>query len=350
VRFSDSTRTLPFALAMATECPRYLGVPAPCTAPQRAVWANYVLSFGPIVNRQPLSAKATINEVRLVSKSQGRLLWTVGGYWENRKDGATSQLNSVDPATGIVKFPYVTEYSRSLGVKLNQTAAFGEATFKATDRLSITGGARYYSYDKSTFTQVTKTSFLIPSVAGPPSFFKGSDTGWVSKVNVSFDVSRDLMLYAQRSEGFRPGGVNNAPGLPDGYVTYKPDSLVNYEVGAKSTLLDGRMTLNAAAYHIDWSDMQVVARIPNFGFITNIGSAKINGFELEGAARPITGLTVRGNLAYNHGELAQDQVNGIVTAPGRKGDRIPNEPDFTGALSIEYLHPVARQLARGVAR
>lgn len=341
VRNLDNGLTLPFTLAQAAQCPRFIGIAGPCDAAQRAQWTNYVQSFGPLVNRQPLTAKSTIQEARLTSNGEGRLTWAVGGYLEERKDAAVSAVVGADPVTGIVKFPLVQEFARELGVSLRQTAVFGEATYRPVEALSITLGARRYAYKNHTYAQVTDTSFINASVAGPPAFFATNDKGWVTKVNVSYDVTGDLMVYAQRSEGFRPGGVNSAPALPPEFVSFGPDELVNYEGGVKSTWFDGRMTLNAAAYRINWSNMQVAVRIPSFQFNANLGAAKVYGFEIEGAARPMTGLTLRGNLAVNHGELKQDQIaGGGVTAAGLKGDRIPNEPSFTGALSVEYLRPV----------
>ena len=238
--------------------------------------------------------------------------------------------------TGIIKFPIVYNFSRSIAVSLKQTAFFGEVTLRPLSGLAITGGVRRYSYDKTSTSQVLMTSYINGSTAGPPLTTNDDASGWVTKLNISYDVTDALMVYATRSEGFRPGGLNNTPNLPAYLVSYSSDSLINYEIGVKSTWFDRLLTLNLSFYRIDWSDMQISASIPNFSFITNVGAARIQGMEAEFTLRPMAGLVLNGNAAYQHGVLRADQINDIVTAAGKKGDRIPFEPIFTAALSAQY--------------
>lgn len=339
VKTIDGTRGALSVITPATHCARYLGITGACSEAQKNVYRDWVRSILPLSGWQPMNVDAWVHEARLSSNGDGPLTWTVGAFLEDRKDWSQSSTVEADPVTGVVYTPIIYNFARTVAVDLKQTAFFGEVSYKPIDRLTITGGLRRYSYDKSSASQVLMTSYINASIAGPLANYDSDASGWVTKLNVSYDVTPDVMVYATRSEGFRPGGINNTPGLTADYIPYTSDELTNYEAGIKTSWFNGRLTANASAYQIDWKDMQVSARIPNFSFIANVGASRIRGLEFEAAARPIRGLTLNGNFNIVDGKLREDQILGIVEAPGRAGDRIPFEPSFTSALSAEYAWP-----------
>ena len=112
----------------------------------------------------------------------------------------------------------------------------------------------------------------------------------------------------------------------------------------KSTLAPG-VYLNVAGYRIDWDNLQVSARTAGtgsvFGLIANAGAAKIEGVEIEFSARPVEGLSIGTNLGYTHARLSEDQVSTIVTATGRKGDRLAFVPKWSLSASAEYTWPLS---------
>jgi iron complex outermembrane recepter protein len=170
-------------------------------------------------------------------------------------------------------------------------------------------------------------------------------SGWVYKFNASYKFNKDFMAYATASEGFRPGGANNIPGLNSALVVYNPDSLWNYETGVKTTWLGGKLTANASAYRIDWKNRQTSALTADglYSFITNAGAARIQGLELEVAAKPMTGLSLTGAVGYTDAKLTQDQANANILvdgSTGKKGDRIPLVPDWSASLSASYVWPL----------
>jgi hypothetical protein len=159
-------------------------------------------------------------------------------------------------------------------------------------------------------------------------------------------INEAAMFYATASQGFRPGGANQVIGLSADLTPYRSDSLWNYEIGSKFTLLDRKLTLNLAAYQIDWTNIQVSGRTTNgaFSFLSNAGAARIRGVEAEAFLRPMRGLqlTLSGN--YIDPKLTEDQVNESVVAAGRAGDRIPFIPNWSGAVGAEYTTPVSNSL------
>ncbi|MBT6039493.1 MAG: TonB-dependent receptor, partial [Halieaceae bacterium] len=161
----------------------------------------------------------------------------------------------------------------------------------------------------------------------------------------------DLNFYASASKGFRIGGVNgqvsptlcgdelDSVGLdPDSLRTYDSDSLWSYEVGVKSRLADNRVSLNAAAFFIDWSDSLQVQRLAcGFQVDANVGDVESKGFEVELSAAPIEGLTLDMGIGYTDTEVASASGDGF---PGyAEGQALHGVPDWTGTGSAQYIFP-----------
>lgn len=299
---------------------------------------------------QPQGVKNWTNELRFSSTGSGPFNWTVGGFLEDRKTWVRSTLLSADPNTGkLLEFvPENIYYDRTINDDLKQKALFAEASYKFFDKLTATYGVRWYEYDKTVGGIVEQGQIHY---ASPESGFVETDTtenGFVHKFNLSYEFSRDLMIYAQAAQGFRPGGVNQANGLPAAQAAYQSDSLWNYEVGVKSQPIRG-VYVNLTGYQIDWSSMQVSARLAGignvFGLIANVGSARVRGLEAELTARPISGLSFGTNVGYTDAKLTETPVAGNISVSGaKKGDRLPNVPRWNVNANAEYLWPLSDTL------
>jgi iron complex outermembrane receptor protein len=356
LRNSDYTPTLSANRANATSCRNYIaGGPAAagttnpaCSTAQMAQYTAYADSRTPGALYQPMGLTSWNHELRANgSLFDDKLDWTAGAYLEKRDDFIESQVAKAS-AAGVINATDLTAW-RHVGTETKQTAFFGEITYKPIEKLSITGGLRRFDYDKTVSGQVLISNFITQSYVGPAAQVDASASGWVSKVNVSYQVTSDAMVYALAAKGFRPGGANNVPGLASALLAYAPDSLWNYEAGVKTQWFDRRLTLNAAAYQIDWSNMQISATSANgaFGFLTNAGAAKIQGLEIEATARPISGLTLSATAAFVDAKLTQDQANSTVLiggSTGLRGDAFPNVADFSGSVAAEYTWPLQGDL------
>jgi outer membrane receptor protein involved in Fe transport len=314
-----------------------------CTASQLSSYYGYIDSLSPAAIYYPGSTKDFTQEVRLSSTSGDVLDWTVGGFFQNRKNDVTSSDARADDATGEIIFPTQLFYRREIFDKLKQVAAFGEATYHVTPAVSLTAGIRYYDYDKtvSGFTDIGWT--LIGAPVRPVNTVDSSQNGTLLKFNASWQANRDMLFYATASQGFRPGGANQVIGLSADLTPYEADKLWNYEVGSKLTLLGRALTLNLAAFQIDWDNMQVSGRTTNgaFSFLSNAGAARIRGLEAEAFVRPMEGLQLNFSGNYLDAKLTQDQISDAVVAAGRSGDRIPYIPHFAGSVGAEYRAPVS---------
>lgn len=166
------------------------------------------------------------------------------------------------------------------------------------------------------------------------------------KATLQWQVTPDKLLYATASKGYRPGGPNNpAPaslcgaevqglGLSQGQLNrYSPDNLWNYEIGAKTSWLDRRLTVNASAFYIDWSKVQqqIVLQC-GFNITANFGNAVSKGGELEIEFRPIKPLTLSAGFGYTDARLKND----VPGTAAKDGDQLQNVPKWTVTASAEY--------------
>jgi iron complex outermembrane recepter protein len=240
-----------------------------------------------------------VEEARLASDPGGKFDWVIGGFYLDRRHDVDYNYRSspeylaAHNITGLPDEYYQRQNNHFLS---HEIAGFGELTYRITDRFWLTGGARYGNLDAQTYIEGGYTSayllYAITGLSGPLAMVpiapavgveaKGSRTSY--KLSASFQPMPSLTTYVTASTGFRAPVVNGFAGrrsvvdpndlvIPAGADS---DKIKNYEIGAKGTWLDGRLTSNLAVYVIDWSDIQVQANrvSDSVQFATNIGAAR----------------------------------------------------------------------------
>ncbi len=230
-----------------------------------------------------------------------------------------------------------------------ELAAYGELTYNFDERWAVTAGGRYY---KTTVDVKSQSDGFAND--GPSSYAdEQEETGFNPSFLVEAVINDEMNVYASAAKGFRVGGVNgNLPqGLcgpeidalninPDQTRTYDSDELWSYELGVKSTLADNRVTLNAAVYYIDWTDVQQFNRLAcGFQYTANAGEAESKGFEVEMAAAITDGLTATVGVGYTDAEITDSGGIGGVS----DGDKVQGVPDWTASGSLEYMFPMGNQ-------
>jgi iron complex outermembrane receptor protein len=323
--------------------------------------------------REDAEEEAINQEIRLVSKGDGPLSWIVGGFYNKSEANAESREFTPGYAAfnGGVR-PDNLEYYSVDRVELTEQAIFGEISYRFTDAWQVTLGARKYAYELETASAVDFPLFnSVFGGAGPNditlNFEDGGqeDDGWLFKLNTSYDLSEDVLVYATISEGYRIGNSNGvapcpnplpinqiACGLPN-EMAYFPDKTKNYELGIHSQWLDRRLTLNGAIFLVEWTDPQVASATEN-GLIPitkNGEAAESIGAELDFRFKVTPNLTVRGNYSYAKAELTETTLNLIpsINPPGfqstiayengEAGDRLPGSPESKGSFYLEYSAP-----------
>lgn len=261
-------------------------------------------------------------EVVLTSTHLERWRWSLGGMYRHATDTVVQFLSPLlpDPLTDL------DDTSES-------TAIYGEATRVFLDgRLELTGGLRYFEDEVK----------LADRVFGQPfddNFHKISP-----RVVLSWHPSAGWTLYTSYAQGFR-SGAQQSPGTPAGIPAVGPDTLNNYELGAKANLADGRISIDTALYYLDWKDPQQslyvtspITGLPVLALI-NGDSASGLGFDFGISARPAVGLRVGASFSWNELGFDSDVFSSGGLYAARK-DRLNNSPKMTGGLSLQYEFPL----------
>jgi len=330
----------------AAGCMRMFSLSQACSADQMGRYSAYVDSVYPAILNQPAKLTAEIHELRAASTGQGPLKWTLGAYSEVRGDYIDSQVRHVDPLTGSMTEPPVLIGRRDIENHLSQSAVFGELSYAVTPATELTVGARRFDYVKRDRGAVQVANVVSGTWADYGIDARTEERGWSLKALASHRFGPDLFGYAQISQGFRPGGVNVVPGLPESLAVYRSDSLNNYELGLKGQTSGGRFTANVALYRVTWTDMQYAAQTQNraFTYVTNIGAARIRGLEVEATAQRVAGWNLAASLTLTDARLTADQVTNTAIGLGLEGDRLPVVPKVAAAASMERRWTLAEGL------
>lgn len=231
-----------------------------------------------------------------------------------------------------------------------QTAGFGEATWKITDKWTAVAGLRYFTEDLTGYQEQTHPFGGFPpgtasGVPIPDARRSYNKVTW--KANLSYEFSRAALAYGTVATGFRSGGLN-AQSEPFEPIpgSYAPDSLTNYELGLKGRLFGGYFAYQVDGYLIHWDNMQVQLTTPDgtFSYIGNAGTAEVKGAEFDLKARPVEHLTAWLTGSYQDAHLtqgasaAQKLLNPTL---GVTGDSIPNVPKLQFGAGLDYSYPLS---------
>ena len=270
-------------------------------------------------------------EIRLQSPEDEHFEWLLGAYYTREKGIIDQDFNAVEPGTltpidGLPLLGVATIHSR-----YRELAGFANATLHLGERFDLTFGGRY-SGNKQVADQVSD-GVLAGGFNKLPEA-RSSENVFTFSVAPQFEVSDQATIYARVAKGFRPGGPNVlAPGAPPELATYGSDSLISYELGVKAETVDRSFSIDIAAFHIDWKDIQVFGQVNDFGVNFNGGKAKSDGLEFTTTLRPAGGLTFSLNGAYTNARLKDD------TPPlvgGLAGDRLPYTPKYSIGANADY--------------
>ena len=280
---------------------------------------------------QETELKKFTQELRLSSNAGKRFDWLAGLYYTDEQ-GAIAQRyhavvpGSMTPATGL---PLLADIR--LRSNYREVAAFANTTIHLTPVYDLDVGGRY-SHNKQDARQTGDGALA----GGPADDSADSSEGvFTYAVALKRKFSERSAVYARAAKGFRPGGPNvlppnPGPGTP---ATYDSDSVMSYEAGLKTQTVDGMWSLDLSAFHIKWKDIQLLAVVNGFGVNTNGAGATADGVEISAGFRPMRGLRLSANGAWNKARLdgATDPLVG-----GFKGDRLPFSPKYTAALLADY--------------
>jgi outer membrane receptor protein involved in Fe transport len=345
------------------------------------------------------------NELRFSTPDAWRLRGILGAFWEDNKlydqtawmyktlppctsngpagvdPGNTGCLSNVGTIPGTtVKNPGVqndhTSFYQDQVREVKQLAFFASVDFDLIPKtLTLTAGTRYFRFDNSMKGSVLSSfgcfqqganGFLAtgasngcyiansPNPYPAPAFgstyysynlnydnLKDTETGTRSRVNLTWHVMPDVMLYYTFSQGFRPGGFNQNGGAPKAYTSLNPasgappnvaqyliprsytsDNLTNNEIGWKTEFFNHRVLWNGAVYKENWNNVQIEFFNPgvvgNLFYDTNGQDFEIKGVETQLVGQLTEGFTLQGAAAWNSSEQTNSPAL-LVNNPAAPG-------------------------------
>ena len=285
---------------------------------------------------QKTNSKKFTQEVRLASRDNDRFEWLVGSYYTHEKGLLFQEFLTVTPGTlNEITTPLGLLAEVTLASDYKEYAGFANATVHLGERAHIDFGGRY-SHNKQQASQ-TGVGVLAGNVP-INSNLKSSDNVFTYSVAPRFELNDHASLYARVAKGYRPGGPNAIPPNPPAGTpfTFDPDTTTSYEIGFKGETPDRRASIDVALYHIDWSKIQLLTVINNFGVNINGGDAKIDGAEFTATWRPVRGLNLSVNGAYTRARLANDLPSIGAVIPAFDGERLPYTPKFAFGVNGDY--------------
>jgi outer membrane receptor protein involved in Fe transport len=317
----------------------------------------------PSAATEPQQRDVNSSEIRFASDFNFPVNFVVGGFRQYETNdlqvalittngqgyftGPFSSLNSED----ALMYPGVgdTFFGRTDDRTTTEYAAFGEATWTVTPKLKLTGGLRYFTENLEGVQEETHPFGGFPPglpVLTPIPDPKETYSKLTFKFNASYEFNDELLAYATASQGFRGGGLN-AVSQPFEPVppSFAPDSLWDYEIGAKGQLFDHRLAYQVDAYAIFWYNIQVNEETSGatFNYTGNAGNAVAKGIEFEFDGRPIKHLTFNFAGSYQDARLIEGATPAQVAnnnTLGVTGNELPEVAPFQFALGLNYTAPL----------
>lgn len=267
-------------------------------------------------------------EFQLTSRDDSRFEWIAGLYY-TRETGSISQ--------SYTNFVYDGS-TLEVDSEFQELAAFGTITYKFTPQFDVSLGLRAARNEQEVFqhgdglfvdfgsTEDSSEDVLLYSIAPR---WRPSDT---------------TTVYARIASGYRPGGPNIIPlGNPDNAPrSYDSDTVLSFEAGVKTDVLERRLSLDLAAFFLRWKDLQLSGTVNSTSVMSNAGEAESQGVEWAAQLRPFKGFSIDLVGAYTDATLTESTDTGtdFDLLGGRKGDPLPYVSEWTGLVGASYEWPV----------
>ena len=312
--------------------------------------------------RDTTDMQQTTFEARMSSTHDGQFQW-LGGIFLSQVDREYAQrlpTPGYDSVTDSVLgdgtsegaangFPANSPYAADLPYDIEQNAVFGEVSYDFSDTFTLTVGGRWYDFEES---RVISQGGIFSSGFDNVVDETTSD-GFNGRVLASWDVSDNVTLNGQVSQGFRLGGVNDPlnetlctpedEAIFGGFQDYDDETMWNYEVGMKSTW-DNGVTFNAAVFYADIEDLQVTldAGSCSSRVSFNVPSAHTAGVEFELGASPSESFdfSIAGSILESEFDSTVRDGTGAILGGIEEGNRLASVPEFQIAATGSYFFPI----------
>ncbi|WP_191621257.1 TonB-dependent receptor [Marinihelvus fidelis] len=263
-------------------------------------------------------------EFQLLGDNGGNLHWVAGLYYldENLPSHQEAYADDFLVFGGIP-----VSFLRTIDDNLQTTsyAVFGQVDWAFAESWSLGLGLRYTKEDKDYFRTTSTFSDLLGN-ADPAFAFSDSDSwsDWTPTVTLDYMLNDDVHFYGRLANGFKSGGFNGRANSAADVSTFDPETVWTAEIGAKTTMMDGRMQANYAVFTSQYDDFQARVSVGDgvdFRFpVLNAAELDINGAEFELSWLLVDSLQLFSQIGYLDTEYGADGFTG--------SDGVLDEPAF----------------------
>lgn len=296
---------------------------------------------GTILNRfsahQKLKNSQVTQEFNL-SGERGALNWMVGAFFVHEKNDFLWHVNFLQ----YLPLSFLAPRGLAPGYQLfdqtkNSWALFTQESWKATDRLTLTGGLRWTQETKDFhvvgYNQTTYTDVGIPPGTPIPGFDLKPSKTWSApqwRAALDYKLTKDALAFASATRGFRSGGYNGgARSIAEASAApFNPEFATTYEIGAKTEWLNRTLRFNPTYFQTNYKDQQLAFLNTGGAFGTSTADSKISGWEFEILMTPAKGLKLFANLGTLKGEITKtNAAPPFMFAP---------DPKYTYSFGFDY--------------
>ena len=288
--------------------------------------------------------KQFTQELRLSGKVGTFADFTIGGYYYDGRDRLS----------GRVQIPNVQfDFLQNDPVRNKSKSVFAHVELHPTSKLNVIGGIRYTDDSKSYLFHRLNPDGTVPSgipftnnwllvgLDGVVGTYSGDRIDY--RIGANYRFSSALMVYGQVSTGYKGGGVNPRPYVPDQVKPFNPETITAWEGGFKSDLFDRHLRLNGAAFYNIYKNIQITRYACPESLSTtcaepaNAGDAHVWGLEGEATVEPVRGLSLDGSFGYLNFKYTRVDPTTFVTL----GYKAPFNPSWQASAGIQYKADLA---------
>jgi len=321
-------------------------------------------AFAQLHDFGPQTTDTFSQELRLAGYV-GKLDYLVGAYYSEtnadrffKRDTVVCRSTTAAPnATGLApclpgsSVVEAQSASATFGSDFKNFAVFSDGTYALTDAWNLIGGLRW-TRDEISYEHLYNFSprpgpGIRAQPGGGTAFLAGSDRSdeISGRAGLQWKLTDDLMTYLTYARGYKGPAFNVFFNMgPNNTQVVDAETVDSYELGLKSTLADGRLILNAAAFSAQYQNFQA----NNFLFLnnalittlTNAGEVQTDGVEIDFLARPSDAFSLSGGISYTDA-----RVDRFPVPPGapagtlptvRSGTHLPLAPELKASLGGQY--------------
>ncbi|MGE4409046.1 MAG: TonB-dependent receptor [Sphingobium sp.] len=317
---------------------------------------------------------STSQELRLAGEISG-IKYTLGGNYQHDTIDYVERLIYNGSNSGAT-FPWGTFFNnrqQNINYQHIETASgFANLEYPLLPQLTITGAMRY-SYQWRRFHGCTADggdgamaeAFYAP-IPGNSMAAPGECITWTSSANptrlpdgvrnslnednvswragLNWKPGRNTLIYANATKGYKSGSFTPLPAVVASQLApVTQESVLAYEIGAKTSLLNNHIQLSGAAFHYDYRNKQILGYkvIDPFGplpSLQNVPKGKVDGFELELTLRPLRGLRLSSGLSYVDSQVdgSASTFNPYGVPIDINGEKFPNAPTWQSVTDAQY--------------